>query len=360
MAPIYFSHPTYDHVAVADVARVSEVMQSKTFIIGAGASTEFGPTGAMPIGTALANIIQQMAESNFESPNSDSSTIVSAIAMNEGFGDAHNQALRRLRDSVASKDSIDDFVNEWCHVMHLERVAKLAIAQAIVDAEGRTFLASAGQTGASPAAMMNLMRGTWLDRIVRYTNPAIQRARLSDALASCTFITFNYDRCIETYLYEYLSAGMGLSHEDAANAVRRIRIVHVYGLPDQIPSLGGRTEFGSVEARGLSHAAAGIRTYCETIDSKAQWEIRDIVYNSDVLVFLGCAFHQQNLSILFPDGMPKTKVFGTILGMRDARTARLETFLSGRDETSRNLVRLHQMTCAQLIDQYHDDLFEHH
>ncbi|MET3781751.1 hypothetical protein ABIC32_002403 [Brevundimonas sp. 1080] len=313
----------------------------------------------MPVGFALATRIQSMAEHNLAYPNDADSTIVSALHQSPtGYDGPARQALSRIATSVTSRDSIDDFVNEWAAMPRLAEIAKLCIAQVIIAAESATFLGPHSRGETTPAVLLASMRPTWLDQVVRYVgSPRFERRRLHDALATTSFVVFNYDRCIEYYLYANLTSVQGLSAADAAVAISRINIIHVYGAIDPMPELGGRTSFGAVDARGLTFAASGLQTYCESITSHVAERIRATVQHAERLVFLGCAFHPQNMAALFPAGVPSASILGTSWGMRAGRLTSVTRELMNADDFGANRVDLQSMTAASLIDYFHDDLF---
>lgn len=335
-------------------------MKSTVYIVGAGASTEFGAKGAMPVGRALADRIQSLAEMNLDKPHSASSAIVSALSQTSaGYSSEAQAALHRVAATVTSCDSIDDFVNEWCGQARLQEVAKLCIAQVIVEAEGKTFLGPHARGESTPAQLIATTRGTWLDHLVRNIGRSrIERRRLHDALGSTSFIVFNYDRCIEYYLYAYLSAVQGLAPNEAATAVKRVNIIHVYGAIDAIPELGGSTVFGEISARGLARAASKLQTYCESIKSHTAEELRKTLDSAERLVFLGCAFHPQNMSALFPRGVPRTEILGTSYGMRAGRLTAVTAELTDADDFDANRVDLQSVTAAGFLDTNHDHLFD--
>jgi hypothetical protein len=84
-----------------------------------------------------------------------------------------------------------------------------------------------------------------------------------------------------------------------------VHIVHAYGslgrLPWQGPG-GPVVEFGGKEGIDLPTVASRIRTYHEEIaDLDRQAEIERLVAEAERMVFLGFAFHDQNIALLKPD-----------------------------------------------------------
>lgn len=86
-------------------------MTKTVYIVGAGASTEFGD---MPIGLKLAQSIQASAERELRLGGNESEPpITDALSRSVGFRQSHREAFARIRASITTKDSIDDCVSEW-------------------------------------------------------------------------------------------------------------------------------------------------------------------------------------------------------------------------------------------------------
>lgn len=311
----------------------------------------------MPVGSGLAARIKEIASENYARPHSDSSLILGALARSGGWEDHHRDALIRLRDGVLTRDSIDDFLADWQGVPDLARVAKLCIAQAIIEAEGNTHLGPYMRSEETAGETIQHLRGCWLDRIVRYFNGPVNRFRLESVLQESVFIVFNYDRCIEAYFYAYLTGANRLTHEQALQAMGAIKVIHVYGAISPMPQLGGHQPFGEVEPAFLSIAAADLKTYSESLDSDVTSQIAEALRDADKVIFLGCAFHQQNLRLLFPQGVPEASYWATGYGLRATQVDRLKEMLANEQHGIRNAVTVIGTTASKMLEVEHDHLF---
>jgi hypothetical protein len=129
-------------------------------------------------------------------------------------------------------------------------------------------------------------------------------------------------------------------------------IIHPYG---KIETVG----FGYTKANYVE-AATGIRTYTEQIESDDIVEkMQAEVLRAECIVFLGFAYHGQNLSILKPDApMDHKPVFGTAFGMSDADVDVVETTIASffgqpmSYKTSRQMRLENKLKCAGLFDYY--------
>ena len=89
---------------------MGDLLSRTVFIVGAGASVEFGKS--MPVGSALANAIRECLTAELNHHRRGGSTpIIDALSYG-GFHGEHESATRRIRDGIVTKESIDDFVHE--------------------------------------------------------------------------------------------------------------------------------------------------------------------------------------------------------------------------------------------------------
>jgi hypothetical protein len=278
-------------------------------VVGAGASKDFDASGRMPVGSELAVSIERILDSEIVS-RSDSGPIATALARNGGFGDIQRAAMARIRDGIQSQDSIDDFLAEWSDFEDVERVAKLCIAHLILDAERESELGRIARMTANQAVALRNLQGSWLGVLGRRLNPGVRRRDITHVYANVTFVTFNYDRCIEQYLLSTFQSTFNLPREAALEAVDRIPILHAYGSLGHIGLATPTVEFGANDW-SLGQAASGIKTYMEQLDKSRLIAIQSAVGQAERIVFLGCAYHAQNVDVLF--GSARERVNATIL-----------------------------------------------
>jgi hypothetical protein len=146
-------------------------------------------------------------------------------------------------------------------------------------------------------------------------SPDIPRGNVSSAFDNICFIIFNYDRCVEYFLLHALQKLYGMESEEEAKAiVDNLDIEHPYGVIDRnIP-------FGAIKAT-YHDMAESIKIYTE---QAANAVITDSliakVKSATHIVFLGFAFHNQNMKLLKPtEPMTASKrIFGTAYGMSDS------------------------------------------
>src|SRR5260221_230572 len=132
-------------------------------------------------------------------------------------------------------------------------------------------------------------------------------------------------------------------------------IVHPYGVIDT------SVRYGSTQANHIA-LADGIKTYTEQIsDPKIMDAISDKIEKAETIVFLGFAYHDQNMKLLEPvRKFPKRKpIYGTAFGMSDSDVGivsnQIEDWVPGlsvRISTPKTTRIENGLKCAELFDYY--------
>lgn len=327
---------------------------SIVFVLGAAANIELDRHGAMPIGSQLAERIQNQVSSEFRSGSQfPSGPISDTIASSGGLGSEHVAAMRRIEQGITHVDSIDRFIDEWADQPKLSEVGKLLIAHQILESEAKTDFASALSGGDGGTAAMREIRGSWLGQLFRYANAHVRRRDVADCLSGISFITFNYDRCLEAALYLFVRS-QGLNDGDASSLLSKLDIYHAYG------SLGPLSEYGSLSKRSEFHwyeilnSSQRIKTFHEEIESEHQLKIRDCINRSEKIVFLGFGYHSQNLELLGINPRKNLRIYGTSYGMRRAERDTTSSFFS---EKTLSQVLLPDLQCSSLLDELREEIF---
>jgi hypothetical protein len=320
------------------------------FVVGAGASKDL--CESMPVGSDLAESIESLLNADLR-PGEYGPVSKAIMRSHPGLGDEQTQAMRRIRDSILSQDSIDDFLSEWREVPFIDDVAKIAIAHLILDAERRSTLCMDSASDADRTTRLRQFNPTWIGQILR--RPLGRRRDIDAVLKDVAFVVFNYDRILEHYLYLYLTRVTGRTADEATRLLKSFAIIHPYGSLGDITAPGQSTPFGAPEPQTAA-AAKGIRTYNEShLDADVR-AVRQVIYSAKKLVFLGCAYHDQNINLLFGDGesdASKPQIFGTSFGMREQRR---------REEISRlskygSVMNFDPLKCADFVQQNDEAIF---
>ena len=334
----------------------------QVFIVGAGASAEFG----LPVGATLKEQIIKLCEFRFDEWGKLRSGDRNFLRYCEGLvqrdGLPRVQA-RLILTSIFQKlnlaPSIDNFLNMNRANETLVKVGKAAIIWVLKDAETRSTLRNAeNPTGPK----LEASNGTWLHK---YFMSLATRGSLEEVLAclgNTKFVCFNYDRCIEQYLYFALKAYFDLDQTHETELLSAINVIHTYGTIEVFqPDGSGGSNFGKESYGNLRIAPENIRTFSEGSEENTQKEIRLLFTPNTQVVFLGFGFLELNLELLFgSDRYDVLEVVGTTKGMsqddEEITTKYLKTTLfksyGSTDFALFQDVHLANLTCAQLFDYF--------
>ncbi len=171
-----------------------------------------------------------------------------------------------------------------------------------------------------------------------------------------SFICFNYDRCIEQYFSLAIQAMYRISEEKAQEITNKLVILRPYGSVGNLPWQNGDSpsvSFGQ-EIRGdqLLEQSKRIRTFSEQLeDGKIVQDIKDTISSAKSIIFLGMAFHKQNMDILSPDIREMGTVIGTSYEMSEINTNIVKTLIMNKIKNT-SCVDLVNVKASQLIKDY--------
>ncbi|MDQ3773980.1 MAG: hypothetical protein M3461_06240 [Pseudomonadota bacterium] len=304
------------------------------FVIGAGASKEAG----LPVGAELKNSIAAALRAPYYGGlgvrmDSGDDMIVEALHLAVAAEapaardiTPYVHAARRICNAMPLAISIDNYIDAHRGDAKIELCGKLAIVSTILAAEKASLLYISSVTHDNTINYGRL-DGTWFNTFFQLLTENSTLSNLKERLSSIALVIFNYDRCVEHYLYHALQNYYPLSANDAALLFQSLEIYHPYGTVGALPwhSRTDAVDFGAtLDANELLNLRGRIKTFTEGTDP-ASSEVTAIQANtraSSTLVFLGFAFHPMNLDLLMP--LPKEssgetaterKVFATAVGI---------------------------------------------
>jgi len=273
---------------------------------------------------------------------------------------------RRVANAMPQALSIDNFIDSHRGDASIALCGKLAIVRAILDAERHSKL-YVDRRNAYNTIRFTEVEATWFNSFFQLLTENCQRDDLPARLSAVAVVTFNYDRCIEHYLYAAFQNYYDISAEDSKKALESLEIHHPYGtvgpLDWQSPTTG--ISFGGdLDAQRLLRLSQGIRTFTEGIDPKLGESnaIRSALASAQRIAFLGFAFHKLNLELLF-EGPPfkseakRVPVYATSLGLSKADVGVIGSELSRLANISAESLHLvNPMRCAELLHEYRRSL----
>lgn len=346
----------------------NDVALKTVFVVGAGASFEFG----LPIGNDLKNQIGKALAfdvANYR-PNPGKGdgylfeTIQSYAQYNRGGQIDPAKfflASSHISSAMVLAPSIDNFIHAHNGNSEVEFCGKLAIAHLILRAESKSKLRFPSETIFTPR--LDWSEETWLVALLKLICEDCNLEKLPARLSGIKFIIFNYDRCIEHFIYHAIQLYYGMSPADVGKIVNNIEFFHPYGVVGKLPwqsvsDIAQSMNFGGGPTRDeLIKIAAEIKTFTEGTDSDSSdvIAIRRSMEQAERIVFLGFAYHRLNVELLLgptaPERTKTRRVIGTAYGMSDddARLVRddLEQRLFAPSLAVRN-----DVTCVKLFHEY--------
>jgi hypothetical protein len=331
-------------------------VQRTLFILGAGSSFEAG----LPLGTALAKIIRDKMDVRFERfsepiGNGDHDLYAHLVHVNRQQNDAFWHAAQRIGTGLGFSQSIDDFLDQHRSDPVVNRYGKAAIARAVLEAEhnSKLYFERHNETSIFDP---DKFADTWFAKFIYMLGRGIPRENVAEIFDNVSFIIFNYDRCVEHFLENALQRLYALNEQDAISIVADLRIFHPYGHVGtlrEVPFGASRANYNTI--------AQGIKTYTEQIAAAdVMKELADEVSRAACIVFLGFAYHSQNMRLLAPPARISAKpMYGTAFKMSDSDVSivsrQLVNFLENRVRVQdrQNMIKIeNKLTCSNLFDYY--------
>ena len=288
------------------------MFKSKTvFVVGAGASAEVD----IPIGKGLTQSISRLLDLEArgrELSKGDRIIYQTLRKVVDAGGDKWRnntfiESARHISQAMVISPSIDTFLETYATDEERNLLGKLGIARAILIAEaGSKFAPIEDRT--KPFAMRNVA-DTWFLSLAQLLFTGLPAGNVSDVFRNTSFVVFNYDRCLEVFLVRALVIYFRLSDEQAQEIVRKANIFHPYGALGSVFDHDlGRVSFGS-ESANLLEVSKELYLFTESLqENETLAKARAAIREAQTIVFLGFAFHDQNMALLSPPAPKSEKV----------------------------------------------------
>jgi hypothetical protein len=335
------------------------------FVVGAGASHEVG----LSLGTGLVSkIASALAYKQTINGFTGGDDAIRRTLMNfAGQGKAGALLLKAsaMAQRLPYADSIDSFLNDFKDETDLATTGKIAIAHIISTEERRSAISVNRDNIYNGMNSSEQLNASWLPKFFGLLKSDIGASNIDALFDNVSIVCFNYDRCIEQYLYYAIRSYYNFSPQQAITLLRRLKIVRPYG------SIGAfaldldlhHTNFGfNFSDAGLIETSKVIRTVYERQGESSE-DVRDLVDAANQIVFLGFGFLPLNLKMLRPSvsrasNMPA--VYATAFGMPNQARQELigrivKTLILGSSPSSTQTDRIElqlQMKCRELLDSY--------
>jgi hypothetical protein len=334
------------------------------FIVGAGGSKEVN----LPVGDELKAKIALKVDLRFENgydlTTGDRMIMQSLISMVEKRGqrdvNPYCTAGRVVASAMPQSISIDNFLHTHAEDERMVTIGKLGIAAAILDAESDSAIKVDPRNhdiinfGAHP--------NIWHNTFCKMLCENVQKSQLEDIFENVSFITFNYDRCIEHYISQWLANYMQIGLQEAQELTNKLTVIHPYGQVGKLPwQKGAQLSVPFAEkphASTLLLVANQIRTFTERMEADAlQKRMFDLLSEAERVVFLGFSYGEMNLELLTYERTSVRKhIYGTSLGMsepnKEVVARQLESVWRGNDGTMVNGVHFEDTISAHFLNNW--------
>jgi hypothetical protein len=301
------------------------MFKSRTlFVVGAGASLEAGlPTGAM-----LKEIIAKKLEIKYELYDQKSGDLAISQAVKEyvqekNLSNFTVKAAWQIRDAMPQAPSIDQYIDIHRGDKEIELFGKLAIVRAILEAEKGSKLYF--RPNHQKSMKFSDLSGTWYNSFWQLLADGTSKSEIDNIFGNIGLIVFNYDRCIEHFLVNAIRNYYRVDDIIAQILLSKLKIFHPYGVVGKLP---WQTEpnrgvpFGGAEHGGpsLLEISRQIKTFTERVEEEQVLNaMRVEIEQSRVVVFLGFAFHAQNMELLKPTQECQVeRTYATAYGFSDS------------------------------------------
>lgn len=286
------------------------------FVLGAGASCE----ADMPDGSSLAKIISdklRVRRNSNRHLESDDSILLDAIKSEFHKDDEIEDVCTRLSKGLNFAMSIDQLIENNNDNPMMQKIGKMAIAQSILDSERLSYLHDSNRL---PHQVSRFYK-SWYHRIMRLLQVGVPRTEAGSIFNNVTIINFNYDRTLEFVIPHALQDIYGLNKDSAEQIARSLDIFHPYG---QVGCLSWQEkeqiiDFGEeVDSSALPKLSESIFTYSEFgRQMPGYWRMNRALSGASRVIFLGFAFHVQNMRLLKNVRQRDTSILATTLGMAE-------------------------------------------
>jgi hypothetical protein len=338
------------------------------FVIGAGANAEIG----MPDGNSLKRDIAKRLEAN--SDNAIFSELVNFVRQSNGFID--NEALKKLTDAAMNISiamplaiSIDNYIDAHRDNREIELCGKMAIIRSILEAERASTLFAGNK---KPRLLINAkekierLNNSWYPLFFQKISEGCSAEELAARLDDISFIIFNYDRCFEYFAWNALMVYYNINSDMAKETVQGLHIIHPYGTVGELWDDNGELTFG-VDSHPEGHLldlSKKIKTFTESGAAEQDRDsgIKYLVERADRIIFLGFAYHEQNIDLLFRrpgvlhalDGVPMSEniaCYGTGYNISEKDLLHVHTLLSRASDKIKEC-DIANVTCAQFFREF--------
>jgi len=219
----------------------------------------------MPLGGLLAETIAADAGFEFHRPGVLTkgdvelyTSLRSHVSADKVAG--YTAAGPRLAAAITSSASVDDALYLLSEYPEAVELGEICIVHSILRAEHNSTLRVWPDTGRMKP---DAGKDGWIEQMFSMAIANCKLSKVQDSFKNVTFINFNYDRCLEHYLYWSLQR-IGVPEEDAKGIIASLSIIRPYGtLGSILPGKPDTLSFGNAAPFNGIKSHNRIRTFTE-------------------------------------------------------------------------------------------------
>lgn len=324
----------------------------------------------MPIGTDLTKLIAKSLDIRFRNGVeliSGEPDIVGALgSLAPGDINPHCVSACQISAGMPLSNSIDSYMDMHRHDPRIQVCGKLGIAHSIMQAEQKSSLYIDVRKAFDPPSFFRGVEESWFPRFFKMLSDGITKSDIAHLFERVSFISFNYDRCLEQFMVRAIAAVYAVSDGEAQDAAHSLRVLHPYGTIGRLPweDAQDHAPFGGTpgDPALLLKASQSIRTYTEQVEEGTALDaIRSEVAQADVILFLGFSFQPQNMDLLKPtssSGHRAIRIYGTAKGISQQGTDVVRRQIAGMvaPRTVNATEVRNDLACSELLDTYSRNL----
>lgn len=271
-----------------------------------------------------------------------------------------------MRRGLGRTASIDNYLHTHQEDKELVALGKTAIAICIARAEAQShFFNPASQSlrlqdrvrRPTPSIMGQDLNKSWYAPLAERLFSGVLANDVEAVFRNVTFVVFNYDRCLEQFLYMAVQDYFSIDEARAAEVVSNARFIHPYGtlggLPWQIAKSSTPLPFGSLDGIDYWALGANLRTFTEAVRDSLGHRVRMATSEADFILFLGFGYLEQNVTLLRPPAnRHAARIIGTAYDIYDDDRETIRTIMGQFAHDRNPMIQIDPGSCRDLFDHY--------
>jgi hypothetical protein len=274
-------------------------------------------------------------------------------------------AIKTICKALPLANSIDTLIHSYRDNWDIAICGKIGITYSIIESERKSKLF----TSKNKDVPIKEIENTWYGILFKKLNSGLSIEEFIQRMQNITFITFNYDRSLEYFLYHAIMNYYRKDERQTTQIVNSLNIFHPYGQAGRLPFQGSDNciNFGGyLNADSLYALSVQIKTFMEGVDKDSEnyKNVISSLINANRIIYLGFAYYEQNMDLLYPSSIIHEKkkkgkkydsefvtCYGTNFGFSDNEKHNLMQRIQEKDLRINN-IDLFNGTCYNFFNEF--------